>query len=289
MTLSVAQGFETFLGRLVPLESQRAAAARHRASVEASLRGGLEVYLFRETGSFSHGTGVRGHCDVDLLVSIKGQRPGSSDTALAWVKNALAASFPYTRVRISRPAVVIAFAGGEETWEVIPGFVTGRGGEGVSVYDIPGAATGWLDTAPLEHLAYVTEVNSRPDIAGGAKKLARLIKAWKYYNAVPVSSFYLEMRAAQYLVGQPSFVPVYDICYLLEHLNRIALAAMNDPKGAAGRFEACSTTAKKAEALSKLSTGATRARKALDAHRKDESATAFYYLDLLFGGQFPSR
>jgi hypothetical protein len=289
MTLSVAQGFETFLGRLVPLESQRAAAARHRASVEASLRGALDVYLFRETGSFSHGTGVRGHCDVDLLVSIKGQRPGSSDTALAWVKNALAASFPYTPVRISRPAVVIAFAGGEETWEVIPGFVTGRGGQGVSVYDIPGAATGWLDTAPMKHLAYVTEVNSRQNIAGGAKKLARLIKGWKYYNDVPISSFYLEMRAAQYLAGQPSFVPVYDICYLLEHLNRIGLAAMNDPKGAAGRFEACSTPAKKADALSKLSTGAIRARKALDAHRKDEPATAFYYLNLLFGGQFPSR
>ena len=289
MTLTVAQGCETFLGRLVPLESQRAAAARHRARVEASLRGALDGYLFRETGSFRHGTGVRGHCDVDLLVGIRGPRPGSSDTALAWVKNALAASFPSTPVRISRPAVVIAFAGGDETWEIIPGFVTGRGGEGVYVYDIPGAATGWLDTAPLEHLAYVTEVNSRPDIAGGAKKLARLIKAWKYYNDVPISSFYLEMRAAHYLTGQSSFVAVYDICYLLEHLDSIALAAMNDPKGAAGRFEACSTTVKKAEALSKLSTGATRARKALDAHRKDESATAFYYLDLLFGGQFPSR
>ncbi|HUY44188.1 MAG TPA: hypothetical protein VMV92_00460 [Streptosporangiaceae bacterium] len=115
MTLSVAQGFETFLGRLIALESQRAAVARHRASVEASLRGALDIYLFRETGSFSHGTGIRGHCDVDLLASIKGQRPGSSDTALAWVKNALAASFPYTPVRISRPAVVIAFAGGDET------------------------------------------------------------------------------------------------------------------------------------------------------------------------------
>jgi hypothetical protein len=289
MTLSVSQGFDIFLGRLVPLESKRAAAASHRASVEASLRGALDVSLFRETGSFSHGTGVRGKSDVDLLVSIKGNRPGSSDTAIGWVKSALVASFPYTSVRVSRPAVVVAFAGGEETWEVIPGFLTSRGGRGVSVYDIPGAATGWLDTAPLEHLAYVNEVNSQPNIAGGAKKLARLVKAWKYYNNVPVSSFYLEMRAAQYLAGQSSFIPVYDICLLLEHLDSIGLAAMNDPKGAAGRFEACSSPAKKSDALSKLSTGATRARKALDAHRKDDPATAFYYLNLLFDGHFPSR
>src|ERR1700761_3218541 len=235
MTLSVAQGFEIFLSRLVPLESQRAAAAKHRASVESSLRGALDISLFRETGSFSHGTGIRGHCDVDLLTSIKGQRPGNSDTALAWVKNALATSFPYTVVRVSRPAVVIAFAGGDETWEIIPGFMTGRGGAGVYVYDIPGAAAGWLDTAPLEHLAYVTEINSRRDIAGGAKKLARLIKAWKYYNDVPISSFYLEMRAAPFLAARSSFVPVYHMCYLLEYLNSIALAAMNDPKGASGR------------------------------------------------------
>src|SRR5262249_33731219 len=151
-------------------------------------------------------------------VSIKGQRPSSSDTALAWVKNALVASFRSTPVHISRPAVVIAFGGGDETWEVTPGFLTSRGGQGVYVYDIPGAATGWLDTAPLEHLSYVNEVNSQAKITGGAKKLARLIKAWKYYNRVPISSFYLEMRAAQYLAGEPSFVAVEDICRLLEHL-----------------------------------------------------------------------
>jgi hypothetical protein len=89
-----------------------------------------------------------------------------------------------------------------------------------------------LDSAPAEHLAYVNEVNSIKKIAGGAKKLARLIKAWKYYNDVPISSFYLEMRAAQYLSTESSFVPVWDICGLLEHLNQIALAAMNDPKNA---------------------------------------------------------
>ncbi len=123
------------------------------------------------------------------------------------MKNALAARFPSTPVRISRPAVVIAFAGGEETWEVIPGFVTGRGGHGVFVYDIPGAATGWLDTAPLEHLAYVNEVNSRQGIAGGAKKLARLIKAWKYYNDVPISSFTLRCGLLSTSPGSPVSFP----------------------------------------------------------------------------------
>ncbi len=112
MALTVAQGFETFLTRLVPLESQREAASKHRASVEASLRNALEIQLFRETGSFTHGTGVRGYTDVDLLVSLR-NKPGASATALDHVKSALS-SFPYTTVRISRPAVVVEFNSSQE-------------------------------------------------------------------------------------------------------------------------------------------------------------------------------
>jgi hypothetical protein len=286
---SVAEGFDIFLSRLVPLASQREAAGKHRTSVETSLRNALNVSLFRETGSFSHGTGVRNHCDSDLLVSIRGDRPGTSDTALNWVKNALSNSFWSTPIRISRPAVVVEFASGTETWEIIPGFITSRGGADYSVYDIPGAATGWMDSAPTAHLDYVNEVNTRKAVKGGAKKLARMAKAWKYYNNVPISSFYLEMRAAKYLSTESSFIPILDVCRYFEYLESIKLSSMNDPKGASGRFYACSSTAKAKEALSKLSTAATRARKAVNAHNAANVDLAFYYLDLLFGGKFPSR
>jgi hypothetical protein len=288
MALSVAQGFDEFLKRLTPLESQRVAAAKHRSSVESSLRNALDVSLFRETGSFNHGTGIRGHCDVDVVASLK-PKPTSSDTALKWVKDALAASFPNTTVRVSRPAVVVEFAKGAETWEVIPGFLTARGGDGVFVYDIPGASGGWMDSAPLEHLFYVNEVNNAPKVKGGVKKLARLMKAWKYYNSVPISSFYLEMRAAKYLASEDSFIPVWDVCRLLEDLESINLGSMNDPRGASGRFEAYSSPAKGVDALSKLGTAATRARKALNESKNGNDAMAFHYLDLLFDGRFPAR
>jgi hypothetical protein len=230
---------------------------------------------------------VRNHCDVDILVSIAGERPGNSITALAWIKSALEASFPYTPVRVSRPAVVVEFAGGAETWEVIPGFLKDRPGD-VHVYDIPGASGGWMETAPEEHLAYVNECNARPGAVGGAKKLARLIKAWKYYNDVPLSSFYLEMRAAQYLATQTSFLPWWDITHLVTSLESHQLAAMDDPKGQAGRFDACSSSAKRVEALSKLSTAEARATKALKAHLDDKPNEALYYYNLLFGGRFPA-
>lgn len=104
------------------------------------------------------------------------------------VKSALTASFPTTVVRISRPAVVVEFAGGDETWEVIPGFIR-SGSSSKLVYDIPGPSSGWIDSAPKEHLDYVNECNTKAGVKGGAKKLARLIKAWKYHNNVPISSF----------------------------------------------------------------------------------------------------
>lgn len=289
MARTVNQGFEEFLKRLVPTGPEREAGASHRASVKSALERKLTVNNFFETGSFSHGTGVRPYSDIDALVSIGGSRPDSSYTALTWVKDALSQRFPSTNVTIRRPAVVIEFAGGYETWEIIPGFLTLRGGSAL-VYDIPSPVTGggWIDAAPKEHLAFVNECNHEPH-EGDAKDLARLIKAWKYYGNVPVSSFYLEMRAAQHVKSVGAYIHIWDVCLLLEKLKGHGLANMQDPKGASAPFAATSSDATRQDALSKLNTAAARARKALDAYREDKIDTAFYYLNLLFAGQFPAR
>jgi hypothetical protein len=186
--------------------------------------------------------------------------------------------------------VVVKFAGGYETWELIPAFLTARGSKDQLIYDIPGPSAGaaWIDSAPNEHLTYVNEANKEPH-KGDAKDLARLVKAWKYYCDVPISSFYLEMRAAQHVTTQKTYIHVWDICQLLESLNDHGLASMNDPMRAAGRIYPCSSDAKLEEARSKLRRAATRARAALDAHNAQKPEDAFYYLNLLFGGKFPSR
>ena len=146
-----------------------------------------------------------------------------------------------------------------------------------------------METAPAAHLSYLTEINNISKIAGGAKKLTRLAKAWKYYNEVPVSSFYLEMRAAEYISGEETHIPIWDICGLLQRLDQLGLSPMKDPKTAAGQFDACSTVTRHDEAVSKLRRGANRARKALEAFHREDTSEVFYYLDLLFGGNFPSR
>ncbi len=289
MARTVTQAFDEFLTRLTPPESERQARAQHKEAVHSSLRQSIDVGMFLEIGSFSHGTGIRRHCDVDLLVCLKSPKPGSADTALGWVRNALTASFPSTRVRVSRPAVVVEFANGTETWRVIPAFSAGRSDDNVHIYEVPGQESGWMDTAPAAHLSYLNEVNNISKIAGGAKKLARLAKAWKYYNEVPVSSFYLEMRAAEYISGEETHIPIWDICGLLQRLDQLGLAPMKDPKTFAGQFDPCATSASYDEASSKLRRTANRARKAVEAYHKEDMPEVFYYLDLLFGGNFPSR
>lgn len=289
-TRTVDGAFDTFIGRLTPTQAQRDAGAGHRASVKAALKSKLTVNNFYETGSFSHGTGVRGFSDIDALVSLGDSKPASSYTALTWVKDALSDRFPLTEVQIRRPAVVVKLASGYETWEVIPAFITGRGTKDQWVYDIPGPSSGsaWIDSAPKEHLAYVNDCNKTPS-KGDAKDLARLIKAWKYYRTVPISSFYLEMRCAQHVASISRYIHVYDVCLVLEKLVKHELAAMTDPKGATGYIRACSSDAKRADALTKLNRAAKRARKALDAYKADRYQECFDNLDLLFAGHFPSR
>jgi hypothetical protein len=290
MPLTVNQGFEEFLERLKPTDVERAAAASHRASVKAALEAQLRVGGFFETGSFIHGTAIRSLSHVDVIVRLEGAKPESSYTALELVKDALAMRFPLTDVIVRRPAVAVRFGDEAETWEVIPAFITTKRGTTRLVYDIPGPSAGsaWIPSAPYEHLAYVDECNEKPR-KGAAKSLARLIKAWKYYLDVPISSFYLEMRCAQRVASQSVYTHVFDVCLLLESLARHELAAMNDPTRACGRIHACSSESNRLDALAKLRSATRTARKALNANAAGDLTTAFSYLDLLFGGRFPAR
>lgn len=285
---TIATAFETLISRNVPTEGERSAAVQHRASIEKSLSQ-LENFGLRETGSFRHGTAVRGHSDVDVLVSLRGVRPANSDIALERVRNALVRSFPFTPVRVSRPAVVVNFASGDERWEVIPGYYLRTSGDH-AIYSIPAPGGGWMETAPSAHLAYVTDVNRSP--SGGAKGLSRLIKTWKYANTsgAMVSSFYLEMRAAQRMAGESSFIPYLDFAYLIRDLANNSLSDMNDPTGHTGRFRAASTESYRLKAIATLTSDAKRVADAIELEKAGRRSEAFAKLAYVFvGTTFPAQ
>ncbi len=286
MAKTAAEGFDTFLRWITPSDVERAKAATHRAGIEAKLEAKFGLYRMFESGSFRHGTGVSGHSDVDLFASLKSSKPLYGSNALSAVRDALKERFPSTYIHVAKPAVVLDFGSGYERVEVIPAYFQGTV-EGNSKYNIPGVTSEWMQSTPEAHLAYVNESNTMPT-KGKAKALARLMKAWKYYRNVPVSSFYLEMRAASYTRRQSTVVYWVDLCLLLEELQNIGLASMNDPTGTTGRIHAYSSEALKQDALSKLNRAAIRARKAYNAETAGDTSAAFEQWDLLFNGQFPA-
>lgn len=258
-----------------PSPSDFVAAKSHKDSVEARLDYDLGLYRMFEIGSLRHGTGVWYYSDVDYLVSLKGIRPASSTTMLEKVKASLQARFPLTTISIRRPAVVCNFS--DAIMEVVPGYVEDSGGYNIAD---PASLGGWMKTYPEKHNEYVDKVNRKN--AAGAKKLARQLKIWKYKRSVPISSCYLEMRAAKYMDGQSSYLAALDLYYALNELKRVGLAAMNDPTGLGSRFTACSSDATKNDAISKLNTAVDRALKAKNFYLADKEDKAIEQLSLLF-------
>ena len=143
-----------------------------------------------------------------------------------------------------------------------------------------------MKSSPDAHNAYVTSVNQ--NLNGKVKPLIRFIKAWKYYQNVPLSSFYLELRVAKYAEEQSVIVYNLDVQWILARLQADGLAKMRDPMGISGYINPCSTSNNLEDAKLKLSTAITRAEKAAAAKHEGDIREAFYWWDRLYNGNFPS-
>ncbi|MGA3286388.1 MAG: nucleotidyltransferase [Bacteroidota bacterium] len=292
MAKTLEQGFDTFFSWIAPLSTEQDKAKSHKDSVKSCLEKNFACYEFPEIGSFGNGTGVRHYSDTDYLaVCPTDKLTKLSSTTLRKVKEALQETFWQTKgIEVNTPSVRIPFGQyASENMEVTPcdfvGLVETPVGKKAS-YDIPDYDDGWMQSSPAAHNAYVKREDER--LGGKLKPLIRLIKAWRYYNNVPVNSFYLELRTTKYSESEKSILYDIDIKNVLKQLNDNQIASIQDPMGISGYVRACSTEPKKEEALSKLATGLSRAQKAVDK-RESDLDKAFEWWNLFFNGQFPSR
>lgn len=287
MPRTIDEGFRDFLSRLTPSSVESDKARNHRASIEACLKSNFNISRFFRTGSFGNGTSISGYSDVDYFASIPDEHiTFSSDTILRKVRDALDGRFPATGVGVTCPAIVVPFGTDpSETTEVVPAKLARISGES-PVYKIPDCSGDWLYSSPDAHSAYVREIDE--NLNGEVKPLVRFIKAWKYLQNVPISSFYLELRVAKYAEGESSIIYYIDIKRVFNELYKMKLARIYDPISISGYIDACSTEAKHDESYSKLTTALIRAEKALDAKGKDNIKDAFYWWNSLYGGQFSS-
>lgn len=292
MAKTLDQGFEMFLKWLVPLMSEHEKATSHKNSVSSCVEKNFDCYRFFETGSFGNGTGVRHYSDTDYFAVCKTDSlKRNSSITLREVKEALQNTFWRTEgIEVKTPAVRIPFGKYKsEDLEVTPcdyqGLVDTPLGK-KAAYDIAAYDGSWMRSSPDAHNAYVKQQDDR--LNGKLKPLIRLIKAWKFYNNVPIRSFYLELRIAKYAETESSIIYDIDIKRVMKLLDDNQLAGIRDPMGVSGLISACSTETKKQDALSKLSTGVTRVEKAVEQRDKDLDK-CFEWWDKFFNNQFPSR
>lgn len=278
MTQTTSQYLSALTSTYTPSTNDFSAARSHRVAIEVRLDTYLGLHEMFETGSLRHGTGVKWYSDADYIVSLKGERPGSEWTTLNKVKETLQGRFPNTTIVVRRPAVVSRFSDGYV--EVVPAYASTTASGSSDGYWIADPTGGWMKTHPKDHNAYVNDANTKH--SGAAKALARQAKIWKYKRNVPVSSCYLEMRAAKYASSQTTWIAPWDLHDFLKDLQDRNLAAMNDPTGLGSRFTATSSDSNRDDAMSKLSTAVARAAKAKAANREDDHASAIGWLKLLF-------
>lgn len=287
MPRTVDEGFRDFLAQLTPSDVESEKAKKHRASIEECLRANFSLQRFFRTGSFGNGTSIFRYSDVDYFAHVaSGDLYKDSAASLRQFREVLEKRFPNTNVHVSTPAICVPFgSGANEVHEITPAYLIEEK-NGLKIYGIADGAGGWMRSSPDAHNEYVRTVNSKH--GAKVKPLIRFLKAWKYFKQVPVSSFYLELRVAKYADGEESIIYDIDVKQVLASLWDHQLAAMQDPEGISGYINPCRSEADLKDALSKLDTARTRAGKARDAERDQNTKSAFEWWSLLFDGQFPS-
>ena len=286
-TRIVSQGFEELHRRLVPSGTESEVAKRHRASIEACLSSNFGLLRFFRSGSFGNGTSVRNYSDVDYFAWLPNDNMRDSSSAtLSAVADALRERFPSTfGIRADAPAVVVPFgADASETTEVIPAGIAG-GGE-PQVFRIADGSGGWMLSSPDAQNAYVRGVDA--GCGGKAKPLIRFLKAWKYYNDVPISSFYLELVAARHAAGESTIIHSWDVKDVLAKLSESGLAAAEDPAGKSGKVSACASY-ERSVALEKAESARLRSKWAKESEDEGDLSSAFRWWDAVYDGKFPSR
>lgn len=291
MTKTVDEGFRYLLSTLTPTDFESEAAKNHRASIKACLESNFDLISFFRSGSFGNGTSISGYSDVDYFAWISYKEiPSDSASFLSSVRSALDTRFPRTGVRISCPSVKVPFGSeAKESTEIVPaGYdqTIESGGDTYYIYKIPDCSGGWQSSSPQIHALYVRVADGK--LKGKVKPLIRFVKAWKYFNNVPISSFYLELRITKFVEDMNLIVYDIDLNSFFNHLSNIKLAAIQDPMKISGYVYPCSTESQLEETKSKLLTAKIRANFAREASSEGDIKSAFYWWNLIFNNKFPS-
>ncbi|PRY62803.1 hypothetical protein BCF74_1039 [Knoellia remsis] len=274
-----------FAKQLAPQPFDRSTVSERRNSIEEHIKKHTSSAGLVESGSWSHGTAVTGHSDVDYMAFFPdSSRPVRPSTALTNLKGTLdGAHWGITSRHISSPTVKVGFYS-VPNFEIVPAYYKGEKDE-IAVFRIPGPGDEWAESVPLGHNGFVSAVNDKH--GKKVKPIVRLVKAWKYHVGAPVSSFYLEMRTAKHASTESAIIYDIDLRMIFRELVNTGMRAMNDPLGIVPRINATSSEANRVTALR-------QAKEALDClvaanEAKEANDRSAYWTSMyrVFGYDFP--
>jgi hypothetical protein len=284
MAKNIDEAFSIFHSWLTPTKTETENAKSHRKSIEECIDCNFGLNRFFRTGSFGNGTSISGFSDVDYFASIPtSSLKQNSVSTLQQLYETLNKRFPNTGVEIDSPAIVVPFGeDNAETTEIVPADFVKKDGNGNHTYDIPNTSGGWMKASPDCHNLYVAYYND--ELNKKVKPLIRFIKAWKYYNSIKISSFYLEIFVTRYASNEKVIVYTIDIKNIFNELYLSNLRPIPDPMEISGNITSDSDII----TLFKLKEARDLVEAARTAELENRIEDAFKYWNKLYANGFPS-
>lgn len=232
--------------RVQPLETELINAKRHRGTARIRLAKSFDVSRIVPIGSHARGTAIRAHSDLDMMVVLRrneakwGDSLVSSYTVLEKLRQDLQERYTQTEIRRDAQAVVIDFAGGQRSLDVVPALFQ-RFDRLRPVFLIPDGNGEWLESSPEAHDRYFGSAVERS--GGKLKKVVQLMKWWKFSRAqpIPIRSFHVDVLVASsdVCVGVKPFT--HCLYQVFELLARRECRGLRDPLGLTGVIYAAAT------------------------------------------------
>ncbi|HDQ72470.1 MAG TPA: hypothetical protein ENN19_10280 [Chloroflexi bacterium] len=288
MVKTLEDGFQRFLERITPDVGTVRLDWDYQAKIEDCLDRYFGLYAFFLGGSYFYGTSIRGYSNVDFLASLgEGRLPDDSISCLTLVKQTLDEQLPGVQAEVQ--AFAVSILAGEDTRRrvrIVPAKLTGQTSLGHRVYTVPDGTGGWMTSSPDARRAIIETVDG--DLEGKLAPLIRLVKAWKYFRRVPISSFYLELRCTQYAAHERMLVYSVDFGRVLQEIWDDQFGEIKDMRGIAGTVASRLARADKKVAVSRLRTALYHVSRAQDATSAGDMEETFLYWNRVFKGRFPS-
>jgi hypothetical protein len=204
--MGVGEWFADFCGNLRISQEKRAVIAGRAARIVTRLNSDMRSYSSDSAyrfyvGSYGRGTAIPSVSDVDLLYEMPPLKHAQYDShlgngqsaLLSEVRSSIVKTYPDTSVGADGQVVVVSFADGMK-FEVLPAFQNQGGGYTFADSNSGGS---WKTCKPKQEMEAFGSRNVACN--GNLVELARMARAWRDANNVPMSGMLIDTLAYQFI------------------------------------------------------------------------------------------